>query len=305
MVFIAMNLNPFDLRGPEFLVFYGVFSAAVVVLVLLVERFFEAGSSDDAAAWGAGVAKDPYQVAYLRGGRDEVIRVAIVSLVERQLLATDGGNLQTAVDNAADVARRPLDRAILTKFAAADKGQSVYSDSVTLNEAKAIGELLKQKGLLPDARVNGIRFLAAFGGVCALWIVAGIKMAVALGRGHHNILFLLFGAIVAALVCVLISCRRRTVLGNRTVAHLQQVFSGLNSRRDTIQFDSSSGDVAFLAAAFGMAAMPAALGTIFEPLQLRPPRAESDGGWAWGSSCGGGGGGCGGGGCGGGCGGCG
>lgn len=300
-----MNLNPFDLRGPEFLVFFGSLTAAILIAVWLTQRYFESGSEGDDAAWGAGVAKDPYQVACLRGGRDEVIRVAVVSLVERGLLKAEGSKLHTVADDAADLTRRPLDKAILTKFAAADKGQSIYSDRVAIIEADAVADLLKEKGLLPSAGVMSMRALTAIAGIALLWTVAGIKVSVALARGHHNIIFLLLGSIVAGVLLVAISSRRRTVLGNKTLDYVQQLFAGLDARRETLHFDGQTGEVAFLAAAFGMTALPVTLAAMFDPLNLRPPRPESSG-WASGSSCSsGGGGGCGGGGCGGGCGGCG
>jgi uncharacterized protein (TIGR04222 family) len=85
-----MNLNPFDLRGPEFLVFYLILSAGTLVLVWMFRRWKELGEDGSAASAAKEVAQDPYQVAYLRGGRDEVVRVAVVSLIERGLLEARG-----------------------------------------------------------------------------------------------------------------------------------------------------------------------------------------------------------------------
>jgi uncharacterized protein (TIGR04222 family) len=303
-----MNWNPLDLRGPEFLVFYAVLSIIALNVVWMVQRYFECGAPGDETAWGAGVAKDPYQVACLRGGRDEAIRVAVVSLVERGLLTADGDTLRTTAKDASDKARRPLDKAILTKFAKPDKGQSIYSDTVVLGEADAVAATLQEKGLLPDEQTANTRAVTAIAGVALLWIVAGMKIVVALSRGHHNVIFLLLMAGVVAIVALLMTKRRRTALGNRTLSYLREQFAGLDARRETLRLDGKTGEIAFLTAAFGMAALPLTLASIFQPLRLRPLKPDTSG-WSWGSGCSssscGGGGGCGGGGCGGGCGGCG
>jgi uncharacterized protein (TIGR04222 family) len=304
-----MNLNPFDLRGPEFLAFYAVLAVLALIILWLWRRRIESGDAGDEAALATRIAKDPYQAAFLRGGRDEVIRIAVVSLVERGLLKADGGNLHTTAKDAADKARRPLDRAILTRFIKPGEAKVLYSDQAVLGEAEVIGEPLKDRGLLADGQVTFARVVAAILCIGLLWGVAGAKIAIALSRGHHNILLLVFMAFAAAIVAVLLTGGRRTVLGNKTLAHLQQLFTDLKGRRDSVQMDGRQGETAFLAAVFGMTALPAAAMLLFEPLHLRPPRPDT--GWGYtgtscsgGSSCGGGGG-CGGGGCGGGCGGCG
>ena len=63
-------LNPFDLRGPEFLLFYLLLSVCVMVALVLTRRFAEAGEPTKVNL------SDPYQIAFLRGGAPEVARLA-------------------------------------------------------------------------------------------------------------------------------------------------------------------------------------------------------------------------------------
>ncbi len=73
-------MNPFDFYGPEFLVFYFVFSAVVIgTLVLLRWR-------DRLPAAAKPTLDDPYLVAFLRGGEVEALRVVTLSLIDRGLL---------------------------------------------------------------------------------------------------------------------------------------------------------------------------------------------------------------------------
>jgi uncharacterized protein (TIGR04222 family) len=307
-----MNLNPFDLRGPQFLVFYGTLAVMLLILLWLWRRRAESGDEGEEWAWAKKIAKDPYETAFLRGGRDEVIRIAVVSLVERGLLKADGINLHTVATDAADKARRPLDRAILTMFVRPMEAKQLYSDRTVLGEADVLGQPLKDNGLLAVGQVVVARVMAAIVCIGVLWGIAAIKIAVALGRGHHNIIFLILVAFGSAIEALLLSGGKRTILGNKTLSHLQAMFHALKARKESVHMDGRQGETAFLAAVFGMTVLPAATMGLFEPLHLGPPRREQ--GWGntgtscggsscGGSSCGGGGGGCGGG-CGG-CGGCG
>ena len=64
-------MNPFDLPGPEFLLFYTIFSAVVLGGLVFWRRRAELS-----AAPARIDLSDPYLIAYLRGGKKEVLRVA-------------------------------------------------------------------------------------------------------------------------------------------------------------------------------------------------------------------------------------
>src|SRR6185436_1650136 len=107
-------MNPFDLYGPQYLLFYAVLSIVVLAVAAYARRMTEA-ASEGAARHAAGVGfADPYAIAYLRGGASEAIRVAIVSLVDRGLLAADDTVHTTALGTQTKV-RKPLEQALLEK----------------------------------------------------------------------------------------------------------------------------------------------------------------------------------------------
>src|SRR5262245_36911498 len=62
-------MNPFDLRGPEFLAFYLVFGLATLALLWLLRRAGEADTTSHA------MLDDYVDIAYLRGGPQEAMRV--------------------------------------------------------------------------------------------------------------------------------------------------------------------------------------------------------------------------------------
>src|SRR5689334_16356723 len=74
--------NPIaDLPGPAFLALYGAAIAAAIAGVVAAIRRADPTSAFDPPEVPAH--PDPYEVAYLRGGANEVIRTAVFSLVQQ------------------------------------------------------------------------------------------------------------------------------------------------------------------------------------------------------------------------------
>src|SRR5688500_3770156 len=95
-------MNPLDLRGPEFLLFYTLFSGLVIALAAAVRRVRESRATSIEPPRkvifdieGRAGATHPYMIACLRGGKNELVRVAAVSLVDRGLLESTEDGLVT------------------------------------------------------------------------------------------------------------------------------------------------------------------------------------------------------------------
>jgi uncharacterized protein (TIGR04222 family) len=303
-------MNPFNLPGPEFLVFYLLLAFAVhLAWRPLVRLFGEKTDDRDVPAGRFDLANlDPYLIAYLRGGEPETARVVIVSLLDRGLLTADGDQLQAAPGAAAKAAR-PIERVVLQAFATGDQASDIFKDAAFKTACTAIANELEQLGLLANAHARGRIALMRGLAIALLVGVAFLKISVAIERGHHNIGFLVLIAIVATIVMIKRSAPRRTRSGDGLLEDLKLRFHRLEKRAEDISLGGASRELVILAAVFGIAALPAVMhaqmGTLF-PLGMRSASAGSSCGSSCGSSsssCGGSS--CGGGGCGGGCGGCG
>ncbi len=147
-------MNPFDLPGPQFLLFYIVFAAAVVAGLVFWRRRAELSSSSPRID-----LSDPYLIAYLRGGEREVLRVATVTLIDRGLLNRNGSHIQRAENASPDSVRRPVEQALLKKYARGGEVSWMFEDDGLSKACEPYGDTLRRARLLPDESVNQARLV--------------------------------------------------------------------------------------------------------------------------------------------------
>src|SRR5271165_423321 len=284
-------MNPFDLSGPSFLAFY----IGVAVVVVIVAKL-----AIDEAERGAPRAlplSDPYQIAWLRGGTPEAARIAVLALADRGFLGVSGNNLVN-LSRAQSFVREPIESAILARCAQSGTAATAILDDPAVERACAPYQVrLERLQLMPDAAMRAQRYRWFAIAAAILLGVALSKVAIAFGRGRHNVEFLVILTAIGLWMVWRLVRRRRTHLGNRMLKDLRRLFSALRQRAATIRPGAMTSDAMLLAAVFGLSALPA---TGFADFLRVYKKAASSGGGC-GSSCGSG---CGGGG-GGGCGGCG
>lgn len=303
---------PFTLDGPDFLVFYAVLAAIAIVVHWLWHRADgDAGTSNLET-----LTADPYRIACLRGGPDEALRLAVVNLVDRDLLTEAKGQaLRATLKAHPEQQRRRLDRVILERCQAAPMlPDEILADRQVRSSADELDAELQQRGLLrSDAQLADLlrsrKWL-----LLALAGLALARMAQALLAGRSNIVFL---ALLTALVCLVIlklPAGRLTGHGQRALDRLRTLLKRLHSRADQLRPGGATNEAMLVAAVFGLYALPAAA-FLFAYQAFPPPRndsgsssgssdsggsscSSSGGSSDGGSSCGGGGGcgGCGGGG---------
>ncbi|HVE81706.1 MAG TPA: TIGR04222 domain-containing membrane protein [Myxococcales bacterium] len=299
-------MNPFDLSGPDFLVFYLALSVVVVGATALLRWWLESGPVPKLGN------VDPYQVAYLRGGYHEAIRVATISLLDRGLLRMEGDSLIAGM-SAVNRARRPLEKAILQAFLEEKKAPDLFHLPGPREACKPLVDALREKRLLPTENQVFVRVILGAAALLILCGVALIKVDIAISRGRQNFQLLVGLALVTSALVVTLLRTPRTPAGNRIVEDYKTLFSRLKERAGLIRPGGATNELALLAGVFGLGALS---GSALDRAQALFPQgaALQVSTTSWGTSCGaistdssGGscGSSCGGGGCGGGCGGCG
>jgi uncharacterized protein (TIGR04222 family) len=310
-------MNPFDLPGPQFLLFYlflvvltvgtlgwlrrraegerGTFDEKLRETNRGVIRFRPGGEVDLSS-----IASDPYLIAFLRGGKNEALRVAALSLIDRGILLVRKENLLAAPGVTVAHLHRPIEQALVRHFAAEGASQSIFSDKTLEAACAGYQEALATARLMPDSEQKQRRKALFFSGLALLGGVALLKMALAFSRGRFNLIFLAVMVLVAIVALAIVINPQQTPSGKKLLGDLRTLFQSLRSRASSIQPGGSSHELALLAAVYGVGAVSA---TNFPFVQTLFPKASDGGviGGACGSSCGSS---CGGS-CGGGCGGCG
>jgi uncharacterized protein (TIGR04222 family) len=296
-------MNPFDLPGPEFLLFFIGLSAFALVALIVTRKIAERSAAPKLDL------SDPYLIAYLRGAEPETLRVAAVSLLDRGLLVATGTQLQAAEKAFPESVRKPIEKELLRKFNRAGEASAIFNDSRLRATCKPYEQTLKAVGLLPNETIVGARWRRLLIACGVLGGVALVKILIALERGRTNVWFLIILTIVAIVIAARISFPRLTESGKAMIADLQNLYSGVKGRPLFLQSGGATIEPIMLAAVFGVGALTGAhfgYSNVLFPRAKETAAATSACGSSSGSSCNSSS--CGsscGGGCGGGCGGCG
>ncbi|MFO0899957.1 MAG: TIGR04222 domain-containing membrane protein [Pirellulales bacterium] len=291
-------LNPFDMRGPDFLLLFAIVYA-VSLLFAGVLRFVLRGPAGPACA----VQLSPYEKAFLSGGKRRAIEAAVVRLSDERLIDIGPRKLslsavwprpETETDD-------PLDEAVLE---AAERELPITGLWAAARRATAPLESRLQT--LELVLEPGQRWLATLLPILLALVVplAGVyKIYVGLERSRP-VAFLVIACLAVAGVSLLVFARPplRTRRGDATLRQLKREHAANSAAPDADQTEQGS-----LVNAVALLGLGAVAGTTLAPLQhylggAAGQRRSPGDGSSCGSSCGSsgcGGGGCGGGGCGG------
>ena len=293
-------MNPFDYSGPLFLLFY----VALIALTLFAIKRLRTRQELRDVPYSDAPWNDPYRIAFLRGGKNELLRVAVVSLVDRGLLSVQNDKVQTTILGRETQARKRIEREILEYCRNTREPKELFSaHHFNGAEAEYESELVRMQ-LMPDDATKRRRRALALGASGVLLFFSLTKIIVALSRGRTNIAFLMVLTIVGLVLVVKATAPRLTARGEVLLENVRNLFASLKVRAPQIRPGGASTELVMLAAVFGLLELPRENFKWTQQLFQRST-AETSATSTCGSSSGSCGSSCGGGGCGGGCGGCG
>ena len=242
---------------------------------------------------------DPYEIAYLRGGENEVTRVVIIGLTQR-------GYLQ-ATERKERLPKHPdprhlshLERLVFDRCSSPATEEEIFQS--VKGVCAPFEQRLHSERLLMPPEMQIVALKVGLAGALVILGLGGYKLWVALATGHSNVGFLLVMGI-ASLVGLYYVCRppRLSSRGRAYLQRLESAFEGLKGRASAGNFAATDPTLLLLVGIFGVKMLA---GTPYAYYQeIFTPR------WSWGGGgvggvpggvwVGGCGGGCGGGGCGG------
>lgn len=297
-------MNMFDMRGPEFLAVY-LLASVVGLTVLWVVSRRALSQTQLPSADARRLLRDPYLLAYLRGGAQQTLQTVAFSLSERGLLSVSKyGLIAGGSHGASHSVTHPLEHAVLAECQSLRGIGKQLRGKRLKRTAEEYAAPLKEWGLIADDAEYARRLPAFLAVAGVLLAITAIRIRVALQGGHTNIAFLVLLTVVALVVASVIFRRRRTRAGDRALADQRTLFTPLKGRVKQLAAGGAIQEAVLIAATFGLAALPGAAYP-FVDAELRNAQngAAAGGGSAGGGGGDGGGSGAGCGGCGGGCGG--
>jgi uncharacterized protein (TIGR04222 family) len=246
--------GPFVLNGPEFLAFFLVLSGMVLTgtmmaLWLVHERDPRPPS----------LLKDPYLVAAARGDFRDVIRVAMVSLLDRKLLtARNSARLAVHLEAKESLGGERLtgiERSVFEFFRPVRGAKDALTDRGLEQEARALESELSKHGVnaSPEASGHAGTILLAARVILVGVVVARLYQAFSLRR--PNVGFLIAMLVAALVLSVAIERWWRKLPRRRMVRDLQALFGNLRARAGTLRAGTDTPATVMLAAVFGVAAL--------------------------------------------------
>jgi uncharacterized protein (TIGR04222 family) len=238
-------MNPFALHGPAFLAFYAAVGVAAIGI-----QYFWTRLQESLVEMPPLQMTDPYQIAYLRGGRAEALKVVAFSLIDRGLLNGSGRTL-VAEPGADKQVRRAIEKSVLWVFRKPEHASAMQSHARAIEACQQYRDTLQDHGLIAGVAsfARLVPFLIA---TMAVVFVGALKLFIALSEGRHNVGFLIALMIAFSVLAILILQRHRTKRGDDMMADLRMMFGRLRDRADTLRQGGATNEAALLAAVFGI-----------------------------------------------------
>jgi uncharacterized protein (TIGR04222 family) len=230
--------NPLaNLKGPMFLAFYIVFIFIILIAYPIIKSLLDRTSSVPLPPISQN--PDAYEIAYLRGGANEVARSVIFSLRQKGLaqIETVGKQYFIAPTVANKTARltNSIEQAASDWLKFSREPKEVFSASGLAEMLQPYCDnyeqkLMRQQLLADNSLQTTTSMLKAFA-MISIVLLGLYKFVAALNHGRSNVLFLIIVGIIGLIVVRFFAKPARvTKLGKSYLAQLETAFDRLRTQ---------------------------------------------------------------------------
>jgi len=295
--------NPLGtMYGPYFLIFFGFIIFFAVIILALVKSQFD--KTDRLGVPSIPPNIDPYEIAYLRGGNNEVARSLIFSLMQKGYIEIDDASKPVYIKKTQSPPKtnslNPIEQLTLGWLGNLREPREIFDQNGLVKQLEVYGNTYQQK-LEQQQMLLGREDQAAFRPV--KWTVfliilglGGYKLAAALIQGYYNVIFLVILTIVGLLIARSVAkLPRITKLGKTYLERLQLAFENLKVTSQKVysfsQYNPQNQQASYagydpLLLSMGVFGAGVLAGTVYDNYNQTFQKSQNAAG---GSSCGGGG----------------
>lgn len=222
--------------GPYFLAVYAVFILGVVIVLAIAKRLID--RTDRLPSPAIPHKIDPYEIAFLRGGINELARSVVFSLVQNKFLEVSNSGKDSFISRSKDQVAgnlRNIEKITLDWFGETRNAKDIFGKSGLVVQLKSFADVyatsLEQRQLLTSDESAAGFSMFKWIGILSIAAAGGYKMIAALMNGRFNITFLVILGVIGVIAARYVSkLPRMTKLGNAYLERLQLAFGELKVR---------------------------------------------------------------------------
>ena len=301
------------LRGPEFLILFSVLTVmGLIATRILVNR----STRSDLPRLKIPERLDPYAIAYLRGGDTEVIRTAMVELVEEGWIVQESAptgllkkvagttpKWKTDLQGKSIEEFSLLQQVLLKHFQVPHDGASVFNGSLRYSareESKIYRKWVNDEELLNNRPFEPSVRLSIWSTFLAIEGLGVYKLLHALSERRSNVAFLGVGLFILGFLFYLVTLRTRlSSRGNQFLNDIQTACVSVRSLRNTVpepagsKYSTGSGvlalacDASMPLLAMGVFGISSLQGSQLDPLYVSYRKSAANVSGCSGGGCGG------------------
>jgi uncharacterized protein (TIGR04222 family) len=236
--------------GPYFLIFFGFIIFFAVIIMALVKTQFD--KTDKFAVPSIPSNLDPYEIAYLRGGTNEVARSVIFSLLKKGFIEIDNTStpLIKKTQNQSNSTRlSQIEQLTLGWLGTSREPREIFSSYGLVNQLEVYGNsyqnLLEGQQMLTGDQDRKVINPVKWSVYLLILSLGGYKLLAAILHGHYNIILLVI-FIFAGLLMARAAAKlpRVTKLGKAYLERLQTAFDNLKYTSQAPYIPSNQAKVA-------------------------------------------------------------
>ncbi len=237
--------------GPYFLILFGFIIFFAVIILALVKMQFD--KTDRYPVPAVPTNPDPYQIAYLRGGTNEVARSVIFSLMQKGFIKIDNsGKKPLILKTDIRIDPRGVNQTELTALGwlgySREPKEFFGADGLNKRlefQGNIYQNQLEQRLMLTDETARSTMNPAKWSVYLLIFLFGAYKLFAAVHHGNFNVIFLVIltalGLIISKKVAEL---PRLTKLGKAYLNRLQTAFDNLKYTSQAAYIVSNQGRVA-------------------------------------------------------------